>query len=216
VYGFDPRLRVTYSRRERAGYVGYASEGMVDFGSIKYMGKNQYMYDTNYVYEGGMVYLTSGVGWYAVMLAEPQDFITWSEAEGNNIYLTVTRYQIKSSSVTGESTGGTGYTSVRVQREEEENVVDRSVAPNRSKATITVNSDQPALWGSYLEQLAAEINYDLGGEWSPYGPYAMRDYDSVSLIVYGKDFDPLTQDIYYSERVVWLDTTVGMFQGGRT
>ncbi|MDI6884469.1 MAG: DNRLRE domain-containing protein, partial [Hadesarchaea archaeon] len=53
-FDFDPRLRITYTRRER---LGYPSEGLIDFGSIKYEANNEYFPGQYYTYEGGMVYI---------------------------------------------------------------------------------------------------------------------------------------------------------------
>ena len=210
--GLSPILRVTYSRRERPGY---PSAGLIDFGSIQYSANNHYMPDTNYTYEGGMVYVTSGSGWYGVTIAEPSDFIVYTEAEGNKINITVNRYQIKAGSVTGEDTGGTGYTSIRVQKFEEEYLAYNET---HTDVSIYVNSDQPAIWRDYLTKLVSRINNWLGGEWTTYGPYAVLDYDRVGMTIYGKDLSSSIADwdIYYTERVIWVDADVGLFQGGRT
>jgi len=215
VAGVSPVLRVTYTRRERAGYV---EEGRIDFGSIKYSTNNKYLPNTNYVYEGGLLYLTQGdSGWYAVTLEEPTNLVTITTVEGSsNIYMTVTRYQISASFLMGESAGGTGHTAIRMQEDETEYVVSPPSNPNRSQVTIVVNSDQLSLWRDYLRKRAAQINSQLGGEYSYYGPYAMIDYDSGALTIYGKDLSPNAQDIYYTEQVIWIDTSVGLYQGGRT
>jgi hypothetical protein len=210
---FDPRIRITYTRRER---LGYPSEGLIDFGYIKYKANNEHFPSQYYTYEGGMVYVERDPGWYPVALADPPGFVTITPAEGNNIRLTVTRYQIEEGSISGEVSAGTGYTSIRVQREEEKYLVSTPATPNRSEVKITIRSDQPAVWRDYLKRLAAEVNYKLCGEWNTYGDHVLYDYDSVSLTIYGKNLDPTVQDIYYTEKIVWLDTTLGYFLGGKT
>ncbi|MEW5994627.1 MAG: hypothetical protein AB1744_09545, partial [Candidatus Zixiibacteriota bacterium] len=214
VLGFGPMLRLTYTRQERLAYL---TTGTVDFGSIKYIARNQQLPERSYVYEGGMVYLAGSTGWYAVTIKEPQDFIVVNEAEGNNIRVTVNRYQIKAGSVMGETTGGTGSTSLRIYRDKVDYGVLPPANPNRDELKITIVSDMPALWRDYMEKIASEINFKLGGDYDPYGPYAVYDYDSVSLIIRGKNVDePSVQDIYYTERAIWLDVTTGFFPGGRT
>ncbi|MFN4133377.1 MAG: hypothetical protein ACK4GQ_03305, partial [Candidatus Hadarchaeales archaeon] len=65
--------------------------------------------------------------------------------------------------------------------------------------------------------------------YSSYGPYALLQYggrDITGITIKGKDpgtepFEggygsPGPPDIYYSERIVWLDTSTGYYQGGRT
>jgi hypothetical protein len=215
---FYPQLRIVYSRRGRPGYAG---EGLIDFGHIKYKTQNppdtlMWFPNHHFTFEGGLIILQQAPGWYDTVLAEPADFITLSPADGNNVRLTVTRYQIAASSVEGESTAGTGSTSIRVQRERVENLVIAASSPNRSEVTIAIRTDHPRAWRDYLERLAAKLNYQLGGEWDPYGEYATYDYDSLSLTIKGKNLDSEVQDIYYSESVVWLDVSLGYWQGGKT
>lgn len=68
-----------------------------------------------------------------------------------------------------------------------------------------------------MEKIASEINFKLGGRYTQYGPYAITDFDTVSIIIRGKLVDDkVTHDIYYTERVIWLDVTTGFFLGGKT
>ena len=207
-----PRLRITYSR---TGRTPSANEGMIDLGYIEYRAQNQYFGDQYYIYEGGMI-IGERYGWYDTVLAWPGDLVVITPVGSDKVRIEVTRYQIEPSSISGESAGGTGYTSIRVQREEEEWVVEPSVTPNRKEVILTINTDHPSPWRDYLERLAAEANYVISGyrDWNTYGDYVSYDYDSMSLTIYGKG--RTIEDIYYSERVVWLDTSTGYFQGGRT
>jgi hypothetical protein len=212
-YEFSPRLRVVFWRLERPGRI---SEGLVDFGYIKYEANNEYLPSQYYIYEGGMVITQRSPGWYETMLAEPLDFITLSDADGNNIRVMVKRYQIKEGSIRGESAAGTGYTSIEVHRKNTENLVDMPSSPNRSEVTIAIRTDHPSVWRDYLERLAAKLNFQMGGEWDQYGDFVKYDYDSVGLTIRGKNLDPDVQDIYYGEQVIWLEVSTGYFAGGRT
>lgn len=216
VADFTPRLRITYSR---AGRPGYAGEGMIDLGYIKYRANNQYFTDQAYIYEGGMLISQRCGTWgsgYDTLLERPEELVEITPVGRNQVQIDITRYQIEPSSIGGESVGGTGYTSIRVQREEEEWLVKSSATPNREEVKITINTDHPDPWRDYLEYLAAKANYVISGyeDWDTYGDYANYDYETISLTIYGRD--PDLEDIYYSERVVWLDTSIGYFQGGRS
>jgi hypothetical protein len=222
---FDPRIRIVYSRSGRMGYtrtssLPYGYHSVVNFGYIRYRANNERFPDTNYVYEGGLLTIERGTGWYQTILAYPPEFVTVTPADGNNVHVRVTRYQIKESNLGGESVSGTGTTAIRVARVQEDWKVMTPSAPNASEVTITVVSHQPRVWRDYLERLAAEVNHVLAdyepGSFYTYGDYVDYDYDTVSLTIKGKDLELGVQDIYYSERVIWLDVTIGYFQGGRT
>ncbi|MEW6592699.1 MAG: DNRLRE domain-containing protein [Candidatus Hadarchaeota archaeon] len=215
VFGFDPVVRLTYSRQERLAYL---TNGLVNFGSIKYVARNQYLPERTYAYEGGMVYLAGGTGWYTVPIKEPQDFVVVDYLEGtNNIKVDINRYQIKSGSLMGETAGGSGSTSLRIYKDKIDYGMLPPANPNRAEVKIQISTDQPGIWRDYIEKIASEINFRLGGDYDPYGPYAISDYDTVTLIIRGKNVeDPITQDIYYTERAIWLDVTTGFFPGGRT
>jgi hypothetical protein len=229
---FDPKLRIVYSRSKRMGYTRtssppYGYHSIVNFGYIRHRSYNEEFLDydeaapdLNHVYEGGLVFLERGDGWYKTVLAYPSRFITVTPADGNNVYVTVTRYQIKESNLGGESVGGSGETTIRVARVQEDWRVRPPASPNASEVTITVVTDHPSVWRDCLERLAAEANHVLSdyepGSFYTYGDYVDYDYDSISLTIKGKDLTPGVRDIYYSERVIWLDVTVGYFQGGRT
>jgi len=215
-----PRLRITYSRTGRIPSTSTTttskrSWSIMDLGYVEYRSQNYYFGDQNYIYEGGMV-ISQRYSWYDVVLAWPEDLVEIIPADGNKVQINVTRYQIEPSSIGGETVGGTGHTCIRVQREEEKWLVKPTDTPNRKEVTITISTDHPAPWRDYLEYLAARANYVISGyeDWDTYGDYATYDYDSVSLTIHGRDRD--LEDIYYSERVVWLDTTTGYFQGGRS
>jgi hypothetical protein len=229
---FDPKLRIVYSRSKRMGYTRtssppYGYHSIVNFGYIRHRSYNEEFLDydeaapdLNHVYEGGLVFLERGDGWYKTVLAYPSRFITVTPADGNNVYVTVTRYQIKESNLGGESVGGSGETTIRVARVQEDWRVRPPASPNASEVTITVVTDHPSVWRDCLERLAAEANHVLSdyepGSFYTYGDYVDYDYDSISLTIKGKDLTPGVRDIYYSESVIWLDVTVGYFQGGRT
>ncbi|MEM2192162.1 MAG: DNRLRE domain-containing protein, partial [Candidatus Hadarchaeales archaeon] len=234
--GFDPRLLVVYSKGESAGKYKQSISGgiatsFINFGYIKCRTSNRYYPDTNFVYEGGNVFRESGIGWYQTLLAGSPDFIVVREAGGNNVYVEVTRYQIKEGKIKGESVAGTGETMVRAQRWQEEWVVEPPSAPNVSEVTLWIISDHISAWRDYLMRLAGEINYFLSNytSYSSYGPYAFLNYggrDITGITIKGKDIgttpfeggygSPGNPDIYYSERIIWLDTSTGYYQGGRT
>ena len=212
-----PRMRIVYSRAER---IPRAKEGMIDLGYIEYRAQNMYFPDKGYIYEGGMIIgrrcAEGGGGYWETVLAWPEDLVKIDSVGGGKVRIAVTRYQIEPSAIGGESAGGVGYTSIRIQREEEEWLVKPPAVPNRKEVTITIRTDHPSVWREYLERLAAEANYVISGyeEWDTYGDYVDYDYESMSLIIYGKD--PNLQDILYSERVIWLDTSLGYYHGGRS
>jgi hypothetical protein len=225
-FGFEPVLRVVYSRTSR---VGYASQGVVNFGYIKFKGNTEQFPETNYCFEGGAVFVERGAGWYRTLVAYPSDFVVVTptdeiivEPDGTVkrvAVLSVTRYQIAEASIDGEAVEGLGASTIRVVPEEFEWLVEPPTEPNTDEVTITVVSDHPDVWRDVLKQIAAEVNYVLTDyeEYYAYGPYTAFDYDSVSLTIRGDPGEGETAWIFkYSEQVVWLDVSVGTFLGGRT
>lgn len=222
---FDPRLRIVYQRNERLGYtrtssLPYGYSTLINFGHIKYKAYNESFRDTNYLFEGGLVAVESGSGWYQAILAYPPNFVEVVEADGNNVYVTVTRYQIRESKTDGEAVGGAGGTMLKASYFQEEWKVRSTAAPNASAVTITIVSEHPRIWREYLQRLAAETNYILSdyepGSYYTYGDHVNFDYDSVSLTINGKNLSAGSPDIYYTEKIIWLDVTAGLYQGGRT
>jgi hypothetical protein len=223
-----PMLRIVYTRSGRTGNV-YTQDviltfqGTVDFGYIKYKAHNEYLQDTNYVYEGGMLFTERGDGWYQTILDYPPTFIEVTGGDGNDAYVNVTRYQIRESRVGGESVGGVGDTVLRAEYAGEDWLVQPPVSPNAWGATITIMTDNPSVWREYLEKIIPEINLTLSkndGEtpdYNLYGDYVDYDYSRVGLTIIpdptGKDPG---KDVYYSEKIVWIDVTIGYFKGGKT
>jgi hypothetical protein len=74
---------------------------------------------------------------------------------------------------------------------------------------VAIVSDNPREWRPYLQRLAARLNYMMGsGYWSSWGDYVKYNYSRVSLTIYGKNLDPSTSDIYYTEKVVDIEVAL--------
>ncbi len=222
----DAKLQVEYIRSGRKGSIytdtviaGFQS--LVNFGYIRHKTHTVYLPDTNYVYEGGMIFSERGNGWYQTIVSYPPNFVTVTPLGNNKAKVEVNRFQIKESHIGGESAGGTGETMLRVENAGEEWLVETPKEPNAFEVTITISSPHEAIWRDYLERLAAETNYKLAGyaagTFDQYGDYVEYGYDDLSLTI-KPDPDRITpeKDIYYSERIIWVDVTTGYFQGGKT
>ena len=206
-YQYKPYLEIVYSRLRATGSA-YARAGVVDSGYIQYDSMNAEFPDQTFIYEGGAIILQQ-YGYYDVMLpgGDPEELIQVTPAEGNNIRVTVKRYRITSEGASWMSGGGWAGLSFTVVNE---NYLRRAGAtPNVAQVEIIIRSDNPRAWRDYLRRLAQRLNYSMGGYWSSYGDYVKYDYSRVSLTIYGKNLDPSTSDIYYTEKVIDVDVALG-------
>jgi len=224
--GFEPKIRIIYSR---TGRVGHANEGVVDFGYVKLKAYNEFLRPMNYCYEGGAVFAESGSGWYQTIISYPSDFVSVTPTDeiiveaGTTIRvasINVTRYQICAANIEGEAVGGSGQTTIRVQPKRIQWLVEPPDEPNRDEVTLTIITDHPSIWRDAIEEIAAEVNYVLSGyeSYYTYGDYTNYDYDTIGLTIYGDagEKGATVWTFKYSEKVVWLDVTVGTHLGGRT
>lgn len=196
-------LEVVFTRSQR---LGYAQAGLVDAGWIEYKpsddpsAQRAYPYPNHqYVYEGGAIIQTRGSGWYDIMISAPSDFITVAPAGGDTVYVTVKRYRIANGvSISGVASASVGISEVAVD------YLVSSEVPNYDEVTITISTDNPGAWREYLEQRAAELNDQLGGEWDPYGAWATYNYNRISITIRGKVVARGIDDIIYNEVVIDL------------
>ncbi len=225
-YGFEPKLRIVYSRTSR---VGYAKQGLLEFGYVKLKGNTEYFPETNYCYEGGAVFVERGTGWYQTLIAYPPDLVTLVPTEEKIVepdgsvkrvaILSVTRYQIMESSIEGESVEASGATALRASPQSIEWLVEPPDEPNTDEVTITIITEHPSIWRDVMEQIAAEVNYVLSGyeSYYTYEDYTSYDYSTISLTIRGDPGEGGTKWTFkYSEKVVWLKVSAGTYLGGRT
>jgi len=205
-YQYKPYLEIVYSRSRATGSA-YARAGMIESGYIKYDSKNAEFPDQSFIYEGGAITLQQ-YGYYDVMLpgADPEELIQVTPEEGNNIRVTVTRYRITSEGASWMSGGGWAGLSFSIANENY--LVKAGATPNVAQVELIIRSDNPRAWRDYLRRLAQRLNYSMGGYWSSYGDYVGYDYSRVSLIIRGKNLDPSTLDIYYTEKVIDVDVAL--------